>query len=166
MKRILFTVLGCLFILSTSIGQSEIITEFKEDHEAKSFFAYQSMIRLLNTNEVPEFNYLIKDLDHIHVALSSDNESALEAFKAVRIDIEDSGYDLLASVKNQTVNYQMYELSSKRKNTSWMAIFQFENRVGIMEMVGNLDLKYLNAFDEMDFSLLEEMMENQGLIID
>lgn len=142
-----------------AFGQSPTISNFEKSSNGYKVFLYQSVIRMLNKDQNPEFNKLIKDLDHLR--LLSNESDALESittFTSLDNGIKSEGFDLIMSYDNKERKCHVYELESNKGKSTWVITFLVDSRAGLMEMKGTLDLKYLSAISHVNFDKLEELI--------
>lgn len=159
MNRFLITAVICILSVGISLGQSKVAAEFEENAKGYKFFAYQSVLRILNQERDPEFNKLIRDLDHIRV-VTTDSVGVLAKESFARLDqgIKNEGFEEILTFDNKDYKCHIYELSPKSKKTTWVATFYMEGRAGLFEMVGSLNVKYLSALSGLNMNRLKEMI--------
>ena len=147
----------------SSFGQSETISNFEKNSNGYKIFLYQSVIRMLNPDQNPDFNRLIKDLDHLRMLSNEpDAENAKNTFNGLDKGIASEGFEMIMSVDNKDKKFHVYELNSRRGKTTWVITFLMDERAGLMEMRGTLDFKYIHALKKLDYSKLEEILPNAG----
>lgn len=161
MKYILFAI-SC-FVFSQSLSaQSRVAKEFEEQSDGYKVFAYQSVLRLLNQNKDPEFNLLIRDLDHIRVVTTdSVGVQAKQVFDRLDNGVREEGFEEILTFDNKDYKCHVYELAPGKKKSTWVATFFMEGRAGIFEMVGSLDVRYLSAFSSLNMERLKDMMPGE-----
>ncbi len=151
------------FSFVTAFGQSEVVKRFEENAEGYKFFAYQSVLRILNQDKNPEFNKLIRDLDHIRIVTTdSTGVLAKKSFELLDQGIRNEGFEEVLTFDNADYSCHVYELSNKAKKSTWVATFFMEGRAGLFEMVGSLNVKYMGAFSSLNMDRLKEMMPEVG----
>lgn len=142
-----------------AMAQSTTISNFEKESNGYKIFLYQSVIRMLNPDQNPEFNKLIKDLDHLRMLSNEpDAEQSRTTFKVLDKGIQSEGFEMIMSVDNKDKKFHVYELASRKGKTTWVVTFLMDERAGLMEMKGTLDLKYINALKQLDYSKLEEII--------
>lgn len=153
---LLFTfVLAC----SSIFGQSKVVKEFEENAEGYKFFAYQSMLRMINQDQNPEFNKLIRDLDHLRVVTTdSTGTEAMASFTRLDNSIKGEGFEEILTFDNKEYKCHVYELESKSKKSTWVATFFMHGRAGLLEMVGSLDVRYLSALANLNLEKLQQFV--------
>lgn len=158
MKKIKLLIALVLFGCVPLFAQSTVANEFEKTSEGYKYFAYQSIIRMLNMDDNPDFNRLIRNLDHLRVVMSEKSgEAAAPVFKQLDKGIQDEGFELLMSFDQKNNKCHVYELSSRSKKSTWIATFLMEGKAGLFEMVGSLDLQYIDALSSMDIDQFMKM---------
>ena len=159
MKKILLALVFCLALGSTSLfAQSKTAEKFEKSSEGYKLFLYQSMIRMLNKDQNPEFNMLIKDLDHLRVVTTKEGaENEADVFADLDSGVQSEGFEALMSFDQKDYKCHLYEKEGRKGKTTWIATFMADGRSGIMEMKGMLNLKYINAFSSLDLDKIEEL---------
>ena len=158
MKRLVFLLILFCFSVCALEAQSKVAKEFEENAEGYKFFAYQSMLRMLNQQQDPDFNKLIRDLDHIRVVTTdSTGTNAMTAFKRLDNGIQAEGFEEILTFDNKEYKCHVYEMTNKKDKSTWVATFFMYGRAGILEMVGSLDIKYLNALANLNMETLKSL---------
>lgn len=157
MRNIIVFFLFALFSMS-ALGQSQVAKEFEENSKGYKFFAYQSVLRILNQDKNPDFNKLIRNLDHLRVVTTdSTGSDGLKVFHKLDQDIQNEGFEEIMTFDNKDYRCHVYELSKNSKKSTWMATFYMQGRAGLFEMVGSLDMRYLSALANLDMDQLQEL---------
>lgn len=159
MNKVIIIITLSLIYSASIFSQSKVAAEFEENAKGYKFFAYQSVLRILNQERDPDFNLLIRDLDHIRV-VTTDSVGVLAKESFARLDegIQNEGFEEILTFDNKEYKCHVYELSPKSKKTTWVATFYMDGRAGLFEMVGSLNVKYLNALSGLNMDRLREMV--------
>lgn len=159
MKKLLSLIVALVCIVSLTFAQSTTVAQFEKDTKGYKAFLYQSVIRVLNKDQNPDFNKLIKDLDHMRLVLSdTKGDEAMQTFKSVDAGIRSEGFELIMSFDNKDYKCNAYELASRNGKSTWVATFFTNDRAGVMEMKGMLDLKYIEALSSLNYEKLKQMI--------
>lgn len=151
MKKIQLLIIMLLMSGASLFAQSTVAKNFEKESSGYKYFAYQSVIRMLNIDENPDFNRLIRNLDHLRIVISDKTgEAGKSVFNMLDKGIQGEGFELLMSFDQKDSKCHIYELSSRSKKTTWVATFFMDGQAGLFEMVGELDLQYLNALSSFD----------------
>lgn len=148
-----------IFVSLSSQAQSNTIANFEKNSTGYKVFLYQSVIRMLNPDQNPDFNKLIKDLDHLRLLSNEpDGETGRTTFASLDQGIKGEGFEMIMSVDNKDKKFHVYELASNKGKTTWVVTFLMDERAGIMEMKGTLDFKYINSLKNLDYSKIEQVI--------
>lgn len=165
MKKLFIGFALALFAAAAVFGQSKTVKAFEENAKGYNFFAYQSVLRVLNQDKNPDFNKLISDLDHLRI-VTTDSTGALAMTTFNRLDngIQKEGFEQIMTFDNKDYKCHIYELSKNSNKTTWVATVFMQGRAGIFEMVGSLDVRYLTAFSSMNMDRVKSMIpEMEGM---
>jgi len=140
----------------------------QENKRATNLFVYPSMLRMLNFNDSKEFNLLIKDLEHLHFVTelefdSGDDEldkNLKNAYLTLSKKIEAEGYEELLSVDNQGFSCTAYEVSETKGLANLIMVVNLFGNVGLIEMKGGINLKYLTSLEEMENDKLKKYLNS------
>ena len=159
MKKLIIMLCLGIFSVMAAFGQSKTVEQFEENAKGYKFFAYQSVLRVLNQDKNPDFNKLISGLDHLRIVTTdSTGVLAIAAFNRLDQGIQNEGFEQILTFDNKEYKCHIYELSKKSNNTTWVATVFMQGRAGIFEMVGSLDVRYLSAFSSMNMDRLREII--------
>ncbi len=153
-----------LFLLIVSpimmFGQSKTIADFTKKAGGSQYFAYQSMLRMLNVDQNPDFNYLIKDLEYLKVVAHKESqEIGKQSLSMLDRELSREGFEMIMSIDNIDYKLHVFESSSNGKKTTWLATCYAEDYIGVIEMVGSLNAKYLNAISSLDIDKIFKSMD-------
>ncbi|HCY46108.1 MAG TPA: DUF4252 domain-containing protein [Flavobacteriales bacterium] len=165
-KRIL-SVAMFVSIAFTSFSQSNTVTEFEKKNEGSGYnlYMYQSVIRVLNKDDNQDFNRLIRDLDFLKVIITDSTESSAKTeYLTLSSSIIKEGYEELFMIDNKDMKASIYEKEGNSDKSEFVAFVYSADfhRTGAFQMKGELDLKYLKAFESLDFQKLKELAEDQN----
>ncbi|MEM7370381.1 MAG: DUF4252 domain-containing protein [Bacteroidota bacterium] len=145
-------------------SQSRTVQNFIETADGYNLYLYQSLIRVLNQDENPDFNMLIRDLDHLRF-LSTDSigTTAKATFSDLDKGIQGEGFESIMSFDNKDYKCHIYELEDRSGQSSWVATLFIEGRAGLIEMKGSVDMKYLHAFSSLNMDKLKDVLPIEEL---
>ena len=162
MKYLITTLLVVVLGANQLFGQSKTVLNFAKEAEGFHVYLYQSLIRVLNKDKNPEFNQLIRDLDHIRFVTTEEGAGdAYPTFEQLETGIQGEGFERIMSFDRAEQKCHVYELASSSGQSTWVATLMTEQIAGLIEMKGSLDLKYLHAFQSLDLDQLEEMLPKE-----
>ena len=116
----------------------------------------------MNKDKNPDFNMLIRDLDHLRFVSNEvkegQDETAKGMFKALDQGVQNEGFTEIMSFDNADTKCHVYELESSRGKSTWVATLLMDGHAAVLEMEGSLDLKYLNSLASLDMDRIEDML--------
>lgn len=158
-KSILLTTAIILGIGTNTFAQSPTIQKFDEEAKGAHLFLYQSVIRMLNKDQNPDFNMLIKDLDYLKFIMTDSlSSSPYAGFNSLNKSLTGEGYGELMMFDNKDYKGVVYEKENEDGNSNWVATFAMAGRYGLFEMNGSLDPKYFSAMKSLNMKKLETML--------
>lgn len=161
------TILNMLFIGLAGILHSQAIIEpvnaFIEKYpDINKYFIYQSTLRLLNQNHDPDFDKLIKPLKKVNAFVSHEKSGVTkDGFKQLLAELAEEDFELLVSYKEKNAIIQLMGKTQRSESQYIFAVYG-PDEFAIIEMDGSLDLQYLKALENLDFSKAEELLLNQN----
>lgn len=159
MKKLVLILVSIFLVTALSFGQSSTVTQLEKTTNGYKLYLYQSLIRVMNTDKNPDFNMLIRDLDHLKV-VTSDAKGPIalkEAFTSLDKSVKAEGFEVIMSVDNKDYKCHLMERTSWRGNPTYVASFLMDGYAGVLEMKGTIDLNYINALKSLDMDKLKEL---------
>ena len=148
-----------LFTVLSSFAQSKTVAAFEEEADGYKLFLYQSVIRMLNKDKNPDFNMLIRDLDHLRfVSADSTGPDAMSTFNQLDNGVKGEGFEEIMTFDNMDYICHVYELEAADGKSTWVATFLMDGTPGVIEMKGSLDMKYLKAFNSLNMDKVKELL--------
>ncbi len=158
MKKLSILALAIL-MSATAFGQSKTIKQFQRDTKGHKLFLYQSVIRVLNRNKNPDFNKLIKDLDHLRfVSSEATGAEAVATFQRIDEGVRSEGFHEILSFDNAENKCRIYELTSAKGKSTWVVTLLMEGVPAAIEMKGSLDMRYINALGSVNMDEVSDML--------
>lgn len=152
----------CASILFLAIGiqafaQSSTVANFVDKADGYKVFLYQSLIRALNQDANPDFNMLIRDLDHIRLLTTEKGKGDAKAvFQRLDQGVKAEGFESIMTFDNAENRCHVYELSGSGDKSTWVATLFMGDAAGVIEMKGMVDVKYLRALSSINMDKLQE----------
>jgi len=151
-------------VISVSLNaQVKAVEDFVKDHpDLKEYFIYQSTLRLLNQSGNEDFDLLIKDIRKInaYVALSSEEVTQKDYDKIIS-KLEKDDFELLIRAKYNGAWVNLMG-QDKGNDAHYVLAVRDTNDFALLEMDGQLDLKYLTAIQDIDFGKLSSILEDDN----
>jgi hypothetical protein len=155
-------IIGAFLILFSFSGlaQSKTVTEFSKTAKGYNLYLYQSMIRMLNKDKNPEFNLLIRDLDHLKwVTTDSTGTQAVSVFKKLDAGLRDEGFEEIVTYDSKDSKCHIYDLEGNGNKSTWVITMLFEGVAGAVEMKGSVDMKYMSAMSSLNINKISDLLK-------
>ena len=143
--------------------QKPLTSPTLERHEEKypdleKKYVYQSLIRLANVKQDPDFEKLIKDVEKIILYFPPDGDSTYQ-IKELKEGMRTDGYETLVDVR--TADEQRISLWVKEsgKEAHYIALLDTSDDDIILEIDGQLNLEYLSAINMADQESLRNLIQ-------
>jgi hypothetical protein len=156
MKRILILFYSVLIPLAL-LSQSKSIERFRKSYkEDQNLFFYSSTIKMLNTENEPAFEDLIKDVEKIMV-LYYDKEK--QQFKDNEIEdlknkLENEKYVPLLLINEKGSEINLYKRDRKNKTVGFAALIDNKKKLVIIDVKGSIDFrKFMDFKNKIDLRL-------------
>ncbi len=144
MKRILIV----LFLMCPFFGysQSKTTQSFHKDHEdAFVLFFYSNTLKMLNQDDNPEFEELIKDIDKMKLVRV--NKADYDLDKSDYKDLVDGYYDEdfedLMTMRHEGMNVNAYIQEDDGVTTGIVMLMQDEESISVLDIKGAVPLSKL-----------------------
>jgi hypothetical protein len=154
--------LGAFIVLFSfsGIAQSKTVTEFSKNAKGYNLYLYQSMIRMLNKDKNPEFNLLIRDLDHLKwVTTDSTGTQAISVFKKLDAGVRAEGFEEIVTYDSKDSKCHIYELEGNGNKSTWVVTMLYEGVAGVVEMKGSIDMKYMSAMGSLNIDKMSDLLK-------
>lgn len=133
----------------------QLITDFvAENKPSRSFYVYQSTIRMLNQQQDPDFNELVKEIDHIIVHYYFSSPPALGSFKN---SLFTGNYEPLLEFKRSDENVNLF-LDESGKKEQFLLFIEAEKHIILVELKGKPNLAYFSSIQQIDISQFENIL--------
>lgn len=158
MKRLSALIASVLLSVSM-FGQIKAVEDFLEKNpDLDSYYVYQSTLRLLNQSGNEDFNMLIKDVRKINAYVSEGaNDVEMEGFSDMMKQLSDDGFELLIKAKYDTALVSFMGRDAGKDSYFVLGVHD-EKNFALLEMDGAMDLSYLNALNDVDYSKLKDII--------
>jgi hypothetical protein len=137
-------ILLLLFCTQFVSGQSKSISRFRADHpENSNMFFYSSTLKMLNTENVPEFADLIKDIEEIRI-LNYDKEKqhlSSEYIAGLKKALAGEDYNNLMMMNEKGNAINLYSREKHGKTVGFVALVEDKVSLTLIDLVGGIDVK-------------------------
>lgn len=162
MKIISIFFLAMAVSLAT-FGQSKSVVEFEEKSEGSKLFLYQSVLRVMNKDKNPDFNMLIRNLDHLRfVSSGAEDKNPKQTFLKLDKGVQAEGFEEIMSFDDADRKCHVYELESNGGQSTWVVTLFSDGIAGALEMKGSLDLKYIKAISSLNMEEMQDLLPVGG----
>jgi len=140
-------------------AQVKAVEEFVEDHpNLKEYFIYQSTLRLLNQSDSEDFDLLIRNIKKINAYVGVGSEEVTQkSYDKMISMLEKDDFELLIHAKYNGALVNLMAQDNGNDSYYVLAVRDADD-FALLEMDGQLDLKYLTALQDIDFSKLSGML--------
>jgi hypothetical protein len=142
MRKILFLFLA---ILSVSVfGQSKSITNFRSDFkETSNMFFYSSTLKMLNTENNPEFSDILDGIEEIRVLnyTKSDHKFDKAAIDGLKGALLEETYNTIMMINEKGNSVNVYGREKKGRTVGMVAIIEDTGNLVLIDLIGTIDIK-------------------------
>ena len=133
-----------------------------QDIEASSFYIYNSVLRLANSKNNPDFNRLIHDVDRIDVHLLK-GQKAKSNFLIIKDRLKNAQYKpLITTTFNGDQRLELLALDNTT-SSSYKILLHIDNQYALMELIGTFNLAYINAVSQGNFDFFKNQVFDSNL---
>lgn len=161
-KVITFALALCLlFGCAGEQMQSKTVETFQAKADGYDFVIDKSILRMVNSDQDPDFNSLIQNLDNIKISSSDGGAQGPKAiFKKLAKGLAVEGFDEVIAVDNKDISCRLFEWSAENSDSNWVLVFMAMGEAGVVEMNGELDPAYLNSISNLNFDKVKSLIES------
>jgi hypothetical protein len=135
-------------------GQSKSITRFREDHkENTNMFFYKSTLKMLNTENNPEINDLLKDIEEIRVLNYDKAKQHLtrEDIASLKQTIRTEDYNSLMMINEKNNTIDLFSHEKRGKTVGFIAVVENKESMILIDLAGSIDVrKFLELKQKLD----------------
>jgi hypothetical protein len=138
--------LSLLMIASVQIlsAQSKSVSRFRTDYpENTNMFFYSSTLKMLNTQNAPEFTDLIKDIEEIRI-LNYDKEKqhlSKEYISGLKKALAEEDYHNLMMMTEKGSAINLYSREKHGKTVGFVALVEDKGSLTVIDLIGSIDVK-------------------------
>lgn len=128
-------------ISSLTFGQSKTTQEFHEDHEdAFVLFFYSNTLKMLNQDDNPEFEELIKDIEKMKFIRVNKSQLDEDTFGDLQEDYYDDDFEDLMTMRHEGMNVKAYIQEDDGVTTGIVMLMQDDETLSILDIKGAVPL--------------------------
>lgn len=125
-------------------GQSKSVTRFRSDFkETTNLFFYSSTLKMLDTENNPEFAGLLKDIEEIRVLTykKADQKFSKNDLAGLKGDLQDEAYNNIMMINDKGNSVNVYSREKKGRMAGLVAIVEDKESLVLIDLIGSIDLK-------------------------
>jgi hypothetical protein len=142
MRNLLFIL--ALLLPSLSFGQSKSVSRFRADFkESSNMFFYSSTLKMLNTENNPEFADLLKDIEEIRV-LNYDKATVKfsnEDIRGLKTALQNEKFNSIMEFQEKGNSIHLYSREKHGKTVGFVAIIDNTENLLLIDLIGSIDVK-------------------------
>ena len=138
----IFTLL-LLTIFSSSFAQSRTTQEFHKDHEdAFVLFFYSNTLKMLNQDDNPEFEELIRDIEKMKFVRVNKSDAGLDKddYNELVEDFYDDDFEDLMNMRHEGMNVNAYIQEDDGVTTGIVMLMDDDESISILDIKGAVPL--------------------------
>lgn len=138
MKKILLLL---IIFPSLSFGQSKVMRNLADEYpDARSLMFYRSSLKMLNLEDDPEFDRMIRDIEKIKVLIveKSDDESDKSVRSELKADLKDYDFEELMTIKSKDIDVGVYINDDDGDIEGFFFIMDEEDSLIAVDLVGDM----------------------------
>lgn len=158
--KVCLLLIACLAFNSLSAQLKPLEDFLKKYPEVKEYYIYQSTLRMLNQQQDPDFDRLIKNLKKINAYVYDEAKGvSKEEFKKMLGQLEDDEFEILLVYRAEGYLVRVFG-RDRGANSKYVLAMLGESNFALVEMDGHLDLRYIKAIEDLNFMKLDELLLN------
>ena len=151
--RIILSLLLTIYSLS-SYAQNSAVTDFKENHEtALSLYFYPSTLRMVNIEQNPEFNEMIRQVKKARFFRMDSGSVSKDDLNNLVSELTEDGFEEVMFVKNKNMDLKVWGLETK--NPELIIISKSDEELMLLEINGMINIakipKLAETFNQNSF---------------
>jgi len=142
MRKILFLILAILPV--AAFCQSKSITNFRSDFKENSnMFFYSSTLKMLNTENNPEFSEILDGIEEIRVLnyTKSDQKFDKDAIAGLKSALLEETYNTIMMINEKGNSVNVYGREKKGRTVGMVAIIEDTGNLVLIDLIGTIDIK-------------------------
>jgi hypothetical protein len=159
--RVIFIVLPFIILFTAcekEVSSSMLAKHEKAYPELRKKYVYQSLIRLANVNQDPEFEKLIKDVRSVIIYLPPREDSTYQ-IKDLRSGMRGDGYEELIDIRTAEAQRISLWVKDTDNKPHYVALVDSEVEDLILEIDGEIHPEYLSSIKVADQESLMELLK-------
>jgi hypothetical protein len=139
--------------------ESPTLTRHEQKYpELRKKYVYQSIIRLANIKQDPDFEKLIKDVNKVTLYLAPDGDSTYQ-ISDIRSGLMTEGYEALVDMRTADAQRISLWALEAGADTHYIALIDGADEDVILEVDGLIHVEYLTSLNVADQSSLKNLLQ-------
>jgi hypothetical protein len=135
-----------LLLLYTPVifSQSKSIDRFRSAYKENSnVFFYSSTLKMLNTENNPEFANLLRDIEEIRVLNynKADQKFSEDDVAILKSNLQGESYNSLMMMREKGNSIDLYSKERRGKTTGIVAVVENDQTLTLIDLIGSIDVK-------------------------
>lgn len=127
--------------------------------DIRKSYIYQSVLRLANVKQDPNFNKLIEDVRKITIYLPPREDSTYQ-IKEIRMNMRSEGYEVLMDVRTADKERISLWLNESLPSPHFVGLLDTSGDDYIFEIDGQLNLEYISSINVIDQKTLRDLLNS------
>jgi hypothetical protein len=127
-----------------AFSQSKSVTKFRSDFKENSnLFFYSSTLKMLNTENNPDFAGILEDIEEIRVLnyQKSVQKFGKEDIAALKSELAKESYNNIMMMNEKGNSVNLYNREKKGRTTGMVAIIENAQDLILIDLIGSIDVK-------------------------
>ncbi len=125
-------------------GQSKSVTRFRSDFKENSnMFFYSSTLKMLNTENNPDFADLLKGIEEIRVLNYNKDQQKFtgEDISGLKKSLEGEDYKNIMMVNDKGNTVSLYSREKHGRTAGFVAVVENPEKLVLIDLIGAIDIK-------------------------
>jgi hypothetical protein len=142
-----FPIIIFFTIISLAVNAQSKTTEalHEKNSDALALFFYNNTLRMLNQNDDPEFDALIKNIEKMKFLMIGKKDKALD-FKKLASDYKAESFEEVMTSRYQGKNFDVYIQEKNKKTSAMLVLVNDEDNLYVLDIVGSIDMNNVTKF--------------------
>ena len=114
-------------------------TLHKNNHEALALFFYHNTLRMLNQNDDPEFDELIKNIEKMKFLMIDKKTGSID-YKKIVSDYKADAFEEAMTSRHQGKNFDVFMKEKEGKTSAMLVLINDDNALYVLDIVGSIAL--------------------------
>jgi hypothetical protein len=155
---LLITLIACTTAKKSDSG-AEVFRQHLADYpDIRKKYIYQSVLRLANIKDDPEFDLLIRNVRKITIYLPPREDSTYQV-KSIPSHLGENGYEQLIDVRTADAERVSLWVNESLPKPMYVALLDSGTDDYIMEVDGQINIEYLSSLKFADQGSLRELLK-------